>query len=105
MLRIRDYRKAYKIRDAVYRLLFVRKMPPVVGWKAKDLEGLAGSCCYAQKKICVVLGQSPEDRLFTAIHELYHAADEEWKIGLTHDQIYKLEKATGRFLLDNDLVA
>lgn len=84
--------------------MFVRKMPPVTGWSEKDLTGLAGSCDYHTKSIRVALGQDAEERLFTAIHEIAHALDEEWKLGLTHEQIYGLEKALGRLLIDNGLI-
>lgn len=83
--RIKDYPARVKVKDAYYRIVWVRDIP---GYPTGEL---AGCCCSATKTIWIALGQSPEERAQTVAHELAHAIDFEYGLKLPHRLIYKLE--------------
>ncbi len=97
-MKVKDYPKSLIVKDASYSVKFVRKFPPRAGAGSLD-----GYCCYESQTIYLRLGQKKTERLSTAIHEVLHALDVEWDIGLTHPQIYRLEEALLRLLGDNGI--
>lgn len=52
-----------------------------------------GECRFDTKQIVLSTNQTPEELSKTFIHELSHAIDVGYGLGLTHSQIYKLENA------------
>lgn len=80
-----------------YRVKFRRKLT----LKGHSLDGFYDE---GRQLILIAYGQGQFSRISTLIHELLHAVDTEHKVGLTHKQIYKLEKALFSLLVDNDLV-
>lgn len=105
MIRQKDYPAEFQVKDELYTIRFVRQMPPITGMSSREAEGLVGCCDYAEQVICIATGQTPKERLSTALHEILHAVDHEWEIGLSHQQIYALETALLRLLVDNKLIA
>lgn len=89
-----DYPKEALIHNETYEIRFVNKMsePPT---------GDDGECDEINKYIRINRNLSAGETFYTFVHELLHAADQEYKIKLTHRQIYKLEKAIGDYLLTN----
>ena len=69
----------------VYELVWVDefKHPEVVGETRFDT-----------KQIVVKNGLSPKEEVLTTAHEFFHAVSDSYDIGLTEEQVKKLEQAT-----------
>jgi len=68
--------------------------------KFEDPNTLA-ECRFYSQQIAIKKGQSEVATLKSFIHEIIHALDVEHKLGLTHAQVYKLERITYQFLKFN----
>lgn len=79
------------IRTEVYKVIFDARM--------KDF----GETDYLKQLIKLRSVMSHREIFKTWIHEVYHALDNEYHIGLTHKQVYKLEEATFNLIWDNYL--
>lgn len=100
MLKLKDYPREYMVGDAVWKLRFVRHIPH--DQPGRICVGLAEP---SEQVIYVKLGQDPEERLKTFLHELLHAIEYEYDISMPHRLIHKLEDPLARFLIDNYLPA
>lgn len=95
-MRLRDLPRKFLVRDQEYQVKFVRRFPAKAGTAPLD-----GYCDPEEQILFVRQGLSPKDRLSTLIHELLHAVDDEWGIGLDHAMVYKLEEALTHLFLCN----
>lgn len=84
--RIKDYPPHVRVKDAIYRVLFVRRIP------GDSSRALAGCCCRSTRTIWIALGQTPAERASTFMHEVLHAVDFEYGLNLSHRHIYRLER-------------
>jgi hypothetical protein len=75
-----------------WRLAFVDQI------EGKDTLGM---CDPNNKVIFIKRGLSRKETLKTAIHEVFHALDEEFDLKLSHPQVYKLEEALYDLLVNN----
>ena len=89
-----QYPKEALVHNECYAISFVNKM-------SESPTGDAGECDEINKYIRINRKLSAGETFYTFIHELLHAADQEYKIKLTHRQIYKLEQAIGDYFLTN----
>lgn len=76
--------------DTSYEVVWVDKLE-----KMGSAE-LLGECRYEHKQIALVKDEA--QILETFIHELLHAVDFEYGIGIPHKTIYQLEEALARVL-------
>ena len=53
-------------------------------------------CVYKKNQIIIRKGMPPRQLLFTFIHELLHAVQYEYDVGMTERQVDKLETAIGK---------
>ena len=60
-----------------------------------------GLCDFERKVIFIKNKQKPKDNLKTFIHELLHAIEFEFDLGMEHNLIYKLEDPIFTFLYQN----
>jgi len=70
----------------------------VEGFKNKRVMGL---CIPADRSIKIKNSLKGNKALLVLIHEILHGLDYEYEIGLTHEQIHKLERPVMDFVLDN----
>jgi hypothetical protein len=96
VLRKKDYPTELFIGDNVWDIKFVRK-------PLENDPYCYGLCDPGELTISIRLGQSPEERLKTFLHELLHAVEYEYKIEIPHSLIARLEDPFARFLIDNYL--
>jgi len=89
-----DYPKAVSIRDEVYQIRMVKRIPG----ETKDTFGI---CDDDKKIIWIRRNQSSRGLLRTFIHELLHAVEAEWSVKLRHKKINVLEVALEALLMDN----
>lgn len=88
---IKSYDKDWLIDDTLWRLRFLKRMA----------DSAEGWCVYDKQEIQVKKQLCNAEKFDAFIHEISHAMDDVYDIGLTHSQIYKLEKAWANFLIDN----
>ena len=84
------YPKTLKIRNTEYKLKFV-----------KDISQASGLCDGADGLIIISKRQSPDNIFRTLIHEVIHAIEGEYEIKMSHENVYKFERAIFRFMKDN----
>jgi len=60
--------------------------------------------CQVDLKTITLRLDKPKPMITTYVHEVLHGMDHEYHIGLTHKQVYQLEKAIYNFLEDNYLL-
>jgi Zn-dependent peptidase ImmA (M78 family) len=84
------------VRGVLYKIEFVKKL-------IVDRENILGFCEYGkdEKMISINSSQSLSEIRSTIVHEILHALDYEYKIGLKHEQVYALERAISDFLIEN----
>jgi hypothetical protein len=85
-----------KIGKSTYQILWVVEFP-------KDKEQLGESRFDELKQIIIKIGQSNKESVHTYWHECLHAASEEYEIGLTENQVLKLEKFLPNILKNGNL--
>lgn len=90
----RSYSGTYMIGDYQWEVKRKKVFPD--GW-----DNHVGLCDPAEQEILLLQSMNKVETLFCFIHEILHAVDEEYKIKLTHKQIYQLEEAIGNFLIAN----
>lgn len=95
--RQRDYPKTLIIGENSWDIIFVRKIP------GED-ESTLGLCNATECTIYIKMGQSPEERFKSLIHELMHAIAYTYNIKQDHNVIWKLETPILKLLLDNGIV-
>ena len=91
-----DYPKCIVVNDNVWDVRFVRRIP------GED-PFTSGLCDPSEQTIYIKMGQSPEERLKTFLHELLHIFEAEYKIDIPHRLVHRLEDPFARFLIDNYL--
>jgi hypothetical protein len=79
------------VKDLDYKITVTGKLP----------KHLAGECDFADQVIRISKFQSNREKRRTFWHEISHAIDEAYNIGLTHKQVYKLEEALYCLFRDN----
>lgn len=89
------YPKSLIFNGEEYKIKFVKKFAD---------ENTVGECDYSEREIRIKKGQSPKETYKTFIHECLHAMEEEFKIPMKHEVIYKMEEAFFRFLIDNSVI-
>lgn len=94
MLRIKDYPREVRIKDSIWDIAFVRKIPG-------EPDSILGLCDPSLNKIYVRLGQSKEQTFKTVCHELVHAAEHEYVFELPHAAVWKLEDFFFDLIKDN----
>jgi hypothetical protein len=70
----------------------------------KDDLTCMGLCDDKTKHIYIKNGLSQTDLMKTLIHETIHCWEFEYKIKLSHENVYKLEEAIFKFLTLNKLI-
>lgn len=94
--RVRDYALQFEIgpQRRLWTLKWVRP---------RDDRPWVGLCCYDNATIWIELGQTPEKRFETYVHELCHAFAWEARIKFLHHHHYikKIEKMIPAFLVNN----
>lgn len=70
-------------RTGIYEILWCKQF---------ENENTLGETRFDRKQIVLKEGQSPKETVSTLLHEVYHAASEEYEIGLTENQVIALEK-------------
>ena len=95
--KLKDYLREVQIGDSIWEIKFVRKIP-------KEPETTIGLCDPSEHVIYIRLGQSPEQRFKTFIHELCHAVCYEYAIPECHKVIYALEEPILRLFSDNGVI-
>lgn len=98
MRRIRDFPKKLTIGDWEWRVV----------WKRRIIdEGVPclGLCDSSTRTIYIKLGQSPEERLSTLLHEVLHAIEFSLGMDVGHKVINAIEGPLARLLLENFWVA
>lgn len=88
---IRSYAKIWVIKDAIWNLRFLQRMK----------DSADGWCIYEKNELQIDKKLDNEGKFVAFWHEIIHALDHEYDIGLTHQQVHKLEQAIARFKLDN----
>ena len=92
---IKDYPKTLKIKDALWEVKFVSEIEK--GGKYETL----GLCDPYDQIIYIRLRQTRKERFMTFLHELVHAMDHEYKIGIPHDMVVKLERPLAELWIAN----
>lgn len=87
----KSYAKWWVIGDTVWSLIFKKRME----------RGAFGWCVYDQQRIEIKEQISNDEKFLTLIHECLHALSDEYKIKLSHKQIYQLERALSEFIVSN----
>lgn len=95
--RQRDYPRQLQIGENLWDVVFCRRIPG-------EPETTLGLCDPSEARIYIRMGQSPEERMKTLIHELAHAVAFEWNVREDHAVIHKLEEPLLRLLIDNGVV-
>jgi len=63
---------------------------------------VVGECRFHTNQIAIKAGQSDKQTLMCLIHEILHSAEDAYDINISHDAVYKLEKAIYYILFNND---
>lgn len=88
---IKSYDKDWLIGDTIWRVRFLERMS----------QSADGWCVYDKQELLIDKKIDNEQKFLAFVHEVQHAMDHVYEIGLTHPQIHKLEAAWANFLLDN----
>lgn len=96
MFRMCDYPKEIVVNENVWDVKFVRRIDG-------EQSNVFGLCDPGEQAIYIKMGQSPEERLKTFLHELLHVFEWEYKLEIPHKLIHGLEDPFARFLIDNYL--
>lgn len=87
-----DYHdQTFQVNESVYKIRVTKKLP----------EGVAGQCQKENKLILLRDGQGPVETFRTAIHELLHAFEFEYKFRCPHKFIFMFETAISDFIMCN----
>lgn len=100
MFRMRDYPETIVINENIWTVKFVRGPIEDEDGRGRDTVGL---CDPSDQTIYIKMGQTPEERLKTFLHELLHAIENEYGIEIPHSLVHKLEDPFAKFLIDNYL--
>lgn len=84
------YPKTLKIKNTEYTVKLV-----------KNISRASGLCDSADGLILISRRQSADNMFRSLIHECLHALEMEYGIKMSHENIYKLERAIFRFIKDN----
>jgi hypothetical protein len=87
----RGYANTWLVKDQLWDLKFCRKIP----------EDSLGITDPSTKTVYVKQKQDRRELFFTFIHEMLHTIEDEYGFDLPHKDVYLLEEAIGRFILDN----
>jgi hypothetical protein len=98
--RQRDFPREIRVRDATYKVRFVRCITEA-GDDPRSRRRTIGLCCPERRTIWIVQGLKPADRFDTYTHELMHALEFEWGLPIPHALIRKLELPIRRLIVDN----
>lgn len=79
-----DYPKVLRLKEFLWKISLVKRI------KGKSN---VGECDFNSRIIRVKKDLSISDSFSTLLHEYVHSIDHEYEVGLTHDQVYRLEKA------------
>jgi hypothetical protein len=93
----RSYPKQLQIGENHWDIIFCRLIPG----EGQNILGLTDP---SEHKIYIKMGQTPEERFKTLIHEIGHALCFEYKIKENHKTIHQIEEPILRLLLDNGIV-
>lgn len=98
---MREFKEEFKVKvkDAVYTAKLTGRIPRIEG----PDEKLMGYCCPEKKLILIRESIPAEEALEYYVHELLHALDFEYDLGLKHSVIYRLQYPIAKLLLDNYL--
>lgn len=89
----KDYPKQLHIRDATYKVRFVKKI--------SGESSTFGECCPVKQEIKIKKGLTLTETFNTFIHETLHAIEFEYDIDIPHSHVYVLEKALSDLLVTN----
>jgi hypothetical protein len=96
-LKMKDYLREVQIGDSIWEIRFCKKIPD-------EPATTIGLCDPSEHTIYIKLGQSPQQRFKTFIHELCHAVCYEYGIPECHKVIYALEEPIYRLFADNGVI-
>lgn len=98
---IRKYPKTMKIKEDVWHVKFVKKVPE----RHYGKEVICGLCDPSEMVIYIKTGMTREETFSTFIHELLHAIEASWDFYIdrshAHPKVYALESALLQILKDN----
>ncbi len=87
----RAYASDWLLGDEIWRLKFMKRLR----------GGNSGWCLYDEQVLQVRGSLGREEMFLTFLHEVLHALDAAYKIGLKHEQIYALERPLADLLIEN----
>lgn len=90
-----EIKSQYKVNKSTYEVVYIDNFvdPKQLGEWRQD-----------PPQVVLKSGQTEKEIFASVIHELIHAADDEYELKLTHNQVYGLEKALIKFLMQNGFV-
>ncbi len=91
-MRLKDCPRLVTIGENVWTIQFVKSL---------DGNKDTGECDSHENVIRVRLGLTPEERLKTIIHEIFHAWEYEYGLSIPHKLIYALEEPITDFIAEN----
>lgn len=95
---MKAYPTELKVGDRVYRIRFVSS---IRGCRKLGKGSTMGIHDPNRCEILLKKGMSTDDTLKTLFHELVHALQFEYKIKISHEDVYKFEEAIFDFLWAN----
>lgn len=93
--KIKDYPKFLVINGDTWDVRFCRKKIP------GETENTRGLCDPSTMTIYILMGIGRAETFATFFHEFLHAAEDSFKIKLSHRVVYQLEEAVARVVMDN----
>lgn len=89
---LKKYPKNLHIGTELYTIKLVKKF---------DQPDVLGECDDTKKEIRILASLGSVEMFKTFLHELCHAVDFEYNLKLKHKQVYKLEEALLKLLVEN----